>query len=252
MPVRRGRNAESAALGNRFAEETHQRGMNARVLDADGRQEKFHAASGVIAASENVRPSRDSYEVETNRPPGSFSRVPREAVCEHRFGDVARVCSRTLHPRDRKRQPAQRRDGRPRARAAEPRGCTRPDCLAERSGDAALRTSRRPLARTARARGEATDARRVAARARRSQRASWIGARAWTSGALGAGAPASARTGRCFATLVSCVKPPPSHRARSHHRRARSGRSGERTRFLPGTLASTRHDARHTTMEVER
>jgi hypothetical protein len=52
--VHRGGNAEGAGLGNRFVQQVDQRVVDARVLDASGREKKLHAASGVITAGENL------------------------------------------------------------------------------------------------------------------------------------------------------------------------------------------------------
>jgi hypothetical protein len=43
VPVRRGRDTEGAGLGNRFAQEVDQRVLDARVLDASGREKKLQA-----------------------------------------------------------------------------------------------------------------------------------------------------------------------------------------------------------------
>src|SRR5215216_4604358 len=43
--VRRGRNAEGVGLGNRFAQKVDQRVVDARVLDASGREKKPHGCS---------------------------------------------------------------------------------------------------------------------------------------------------------------------------------------------------------------
>jgi hypothetical protein len=45
VTVVRGRDAESIRFSDRFAEEFDQRTVDARVLDASGREKKFHDAS---------------------------------------------------------------------------------------------------------------------------------------------------------------------------------------------------------------
>ena len=47
VPVRRGGNAEGAGLGNRFAQQVDQRVVDARVLDASGREKKPQVAPGL-------------------------------------------------------------------------------------------------------------------------------------------------------------------------------------------------------------
>src|SRR5829696_4617733 len=52
-PVHCGRSAEGAGLADRLDQEVGECALDARVLDASGRQKKLHAASWVVAAGEN-------------------------------------------------------------------------------------------------------------------------------------------------------------------------------------------------------
>src|SRR5207249_4263954 len=87
VPVRSGRDAEGAGLGNRLAEQVDERVMDARVGDASGSEKKFHAASRVIAAGQNgtdgsVR-SRDWRSTESSSAQPDPASHPSGDIPEH-------------------------------------------------------------------------------------------------------------------------------------------------------------------------